>query len=83
MTLRQTEGVIILEGDCGVEEAETLLSALLTAPGAEIDWSKCGSLHTAVVQLIMASNARVRGTCGDPSLTRWVNPLVRREPKIA
>ena len=83
MTLRQTEGVIILEGDCGVEEAETLLSALLTAPGAEIDWSKCGSLHTAVVQLILASNAPVRGTCGDPSLSRWVNPLVCRETKIA
>lgn len=83
MTVRQTEGVIILEGDCGVEEAETLLSALLTAPGAEIDWSNCGSLHTAVVQLIQASNAPVRGTCGDPSLARWVNPLVRREAKIS
>jgi hypothetical protein len=78
MTVRQADGVIILEGDCGVEEAETLLSALLTAPGAEIDWSACGALHTAIFQLILASEAPIRGNCGDPSLGRWVNPLVRR-----
>ena len=83
MTVRQAEGVIVLEGHCGVEEAETLLSALLATPGAEIDWTACRALHTAVVQLILASNAPVRGTCGDPSLSRWVNPLVCRETKIA
>lgn len=78
MTVRQASGTIFLEGACPVDEAETLLTALLAAPDAEIDWQGSTQLHTALVQLIIARKSRVRGTCGDPRLRPWVTGLVRQ-----
>ena len=77
MTVRRVSGVIHVEGTCGVEEAEILLQAVAEAPGAVIDWSDCGRLHTAVVQVILAAESPVRGPCGDPWLERWVSRIVR------
>jgi len=79
MTVRHVSDVIYLEGDCGVEEAEALLQAVIDAPGAPIDWSGCGRLHTAVLQLILATNNSVHGSCGDPWLERWVARMVLPE----
>lgn len=78
MTVRHGSGVIFLEGDCGVEEAEPLLQALAETPSAVIDWSGCGRLHTAVVQLVLATKTPVRGPCGDPWLERWVSRMVQQ-----
>jgi len=78
MTVRHVSGVIFLEGDCGVEEAELLLQALLENSEAEIDWRACGRLHTAVLQLILANNVRVRGPCGNAWLEKWISNLVRQ-----
>jgi hypothetical protein len=78
MTVRHVSGVIFLEGDCGVEHAEVLLQALAGAPGALVDWSACARLHTAVVQVMVATQIPVRGRCGDPWLQRWAPTMVRQ-----
>jgi hypothetical protein len=78
MTVRHIAGTIALEGVCGVDEAETVLRAILEAPEAAIDWSACSRLHTAVVQIIVATNVPVRGICGDPWLRRWAPEIIRR-----
>ena len=78
MTVRHVSGVIFLEGDCGVEEAEPLLQALAGAPEAVIDWTACARLHTAVLQVILAAKAPVIGRCGDTWLDRWASRLLRR-----
>jgi len=61
MSVRLTsDGAIALEGVCPAEDAETLLQHLLTAPAAVVDWSTCEAAHTAIVQVLMISNATVR-----------------------
>jgi hypothetical protein len=72
MTIRQDDGgAIVLEGDCPVEEAETLLERLQARPDATVDWSACTRLHTAVIQVLMAAQARIRGPCGDAFVRAW------------
>lgn len=74
MSVRQAAGVIYIEGDCGVDEAETLLNALLAAPDAKIDWSACGQLHTALIQLVLMRKGQVQSSCGNAWLRQWVSP---------
>ena len=77
MTVRLTEGgEIELAGDCPGEEAEALLRHLISAPGATVDWRGCDHAHTAVVQVLMASGARLRGPPRSRFLTQWVEPLL-------
>jgi hypothetical protein len=72
MSVRRCEnGNIVLEGDCAAEDAETLLQMLQAAPGAPIDWTQCGRLHTAVLQVILAAGPALIGVCGDPWVARW------------
>jgi hypothetical protein len=62
MTVRvENDGTIILEGACPIEDAEVLLQHLLASPGAQVDWRTCDSAHTAVIQVLMASAARLIG----------------------
>lgn len=66
MTVRRSDnGAIVLEGVCPVEDAEPLLQLLQTAPGAEMNWTQCRQLHTAVLQIILASGRSPTGRCGD------------------
>ena len=77
MTVRRTaDGAIRLEGDCPVEEAETLLALLLADPEAMVDWRSCGSAHAAVAQVLLALGRPVLGEPADPFLRRWIAPLL-------
>ena len=69
---RDGAGNIALEGDCGADDAETLLQMLLETPAAPLDWSRCGELHTAVLQVILAARPRFTGLCGDTWLRSWL-----------
>jgi hypothetical protein len=72
MTIRRgDDGVIMLDGECPVEDAETLLQLLQAHPKGPVDWSACTRLHTAVLQVLMATAAPVRGACGDAFVARW------------
>ena len=83
MTVRHVSGTIFLEGDCGVEEAEPLLQALTETPAAVVDWRACNRVHTAVVQLILATGVSMQGPCGNPWLEHWMSRIVRREERRA
>ena len=75
MTIRRSvEGIVVLDGVCAVEEAESLLQMLQATPGAIIDWTQCRQLHTAVLQVIMASGGSPMGPCGDAWVERWLAP---------
>jgi hypothetical protein len=72
MTVRvDNEGVIILAGDCPVEDAETLLEHLQGGRDAPVDWSGCTALHTAVLQVLMAAKPKLLGECGDEFVRTW------------
>jgi len=68
---RSDNGTIVLDGTCPVEDAEALLQLLQATPTAEIDWTQCRQLHTAVFQVILASGAATIGPCGDVWVARW------------
>jgi hypothetical protein len=72
MTIRRgDDGVIVLAGECPVEDAETLLQQLQAQPAGPVDWSACTRLHTAVLQVLLAAAPPIRGECGDAFVARW------------
>jgi hypothetical protein len=77
MTVRLQGRVVHLSGDCGSEDAEILLSALLAHPDVEIDWRSCERAHTAVVQVLLAAGRRLSGPPPSAFLARWLEPLLR------
>lgn len=75
MTIRRGDGdIVVLDGVCAVEDAETLLQILQATPGAIVDWTQCRQLHTAVLQVIMASGSAPVGPCGDVWVQQWLAP---------
>jgi hypothetical protein len=72
MSVRADEQTIYLEGRCRLEDAEALLTALLQAPDRPIDVSAADILHTAVIQLVLASDRRVEGEWRDSFLDKFV-----------
>lgn len=79
MTIRRGDnGAIVLDGVCPVDDAEPLLRLLQTMPAAEIDWSQCRQLHTAVLQLVLASGRVPIGPCGDTWVAQWLVPTLPR-----
>jgi hypothetical protein len=82
MTVRSADnGMLVLEGVCPVEDAEALLQLLQTKPAATLDWSLCGQLHTAVLQIILASGLAPMGPCGDPFVGQWLAPKLPKTGK--
>jgi hypothetical protein len=71
---RHDNGTIVLDGRCPVEDAEPLLQLLQANPSAPLDWTRCGHLHTAVLQVIMAARPVLLGRCGDPWVQEWAKP---------
>ena len=75
MTVRRSpDGVVVLEGACPVEEAETLLGLLLEQADATVDWAGCTKMHTAVLQVLLALRPLIRGACQDPFAQKWLAP---------
>jgi hypothetical protein len=71
---RADDGTLVLEGKCPVEDAEALFQLLQTRPAAAIDWAQCSHLHTAVVQVVLASGLVPVGACGDAWVDKWLTP---------
>ena len=72
MTVKSKEGRIVLEGRCRVEDAESLLGALQRFPDSVVDVAAAESLHTAVVQILLAVKPRLEGTAKHPFLAQFV-----------
>lgn len=79
MTVRIEAGVAYLEGSCPVEEAEVLLEVLLAHPGIPVDWSGCRHLHSALVQVLMATRPTLQGVPEGSFLCRWIEPVLTQE----
>jgi hypothetical protein len=70
------DSVIALEGCCPIEDAEPLLRHLLANPNATVDWRRCESAHTSLVQILLVSRAKLRGPPGGGFLMKHVEPLL-------
>jgi len=78
MTVRRdTDGKIVLDGRCPVEDAEPLFQLLQATPEAPCDWTGCSHLHTAVVQVILVARPALAGPCGDAWIETWIAPQLQ------
>lgn len=77
MTVRVEKTVVVLDGVCPPEEAETLQAALVGRKRRRVDLSACAGLHTAVLQVLLASGADIVAPPANPLLARWLMPASR------
>ena len=84
MTVRRSDnGMLVLDGACPVEDAETLLQLLQATPAAGIDWTQCRQLHTAVFQVVLASGRVPMAPCGDAWAAQWLEPKLSQKGTAA
>jgi len=81
MTLLFDEDTVQIDGVCGVEEALPLLEFLQHRGAARIDMRSCSHLHSAALQVLMATaasdtGARVTALPEEAFLRRWLTPLL-------
>jgi hypothetical protein len=69
------DGTITLSGPCGIEEVEALHADLCALHEPLFDLAAATTLHTAVVQLILAAGARVRNAPADPLFAACLRAL--------
>ena len=68
MPFTMDDDVISLDGHCPIEEAQPLFEALRAVDEPIFDVSRALSLHTAIVQIVLASRGRLRAVPSDPTL---------------
>ncbi|HYD67661.1 hypothetical protein [Azospirillum sp.] len=76
MPIRFDASLAHFEGDCTVEEALPLNDWLLAEKGPAVDLRRCTGLHTALLQLLLATRPALASGPEDPFLARWVAPLL-------
>lgn len=77
MTVLADDGIIRLEGVCGVEEAETLAALLEDGSFWQVDLSACVRLHSAVVQALLVFRPSPRGEPSEDVFIRdFIHPLL-------
>jgi hypothetical protein len=84
MTVQLGEnGVILLIDSCPVEDADFLLKHLLEHADASIDWARCTSAHTSVIQVILASGLVPVGVPKDAFLKTLVGRALDRSQQTS
>ncbi len=68
MPFRIDHEVVWLEGHCTAEDAQPLFDALRGVDCPIFDVGNTRSLHTAIVQIVLASQGGIRGALADPVL---------------
>jgi hypothetical protein len=72
MTVELKDGVLLASGTLTVEEAELLLQLALAHPGAGADLDACGHIHSAALQVLMASSLKITRWPGHAELAAWL-----------
>ncbi len=79
MPLDFSDDRITLSGICPIEEAEPLLDALRRLATPRVDVAGLDHAHTAVLQVLMACQARILGTPTDAVTAASLAGLPREE----
>ncbi len=79
MSLCSLDGAVVLEGHCGLEEAEALTQLLLQHPNADIDWGRLQSAHTAIIQILVVAKRTMRGLPQHDLLREHVAAVLDRQ----
>lgn len=76
MPISFKKGLAVLRGTLDIEEAERLLSALDKDPDRHVDLSEVESIHTAVLQVLMAKAPTCDTPPKDSDLAAMLNPFL-------
>jgi hypothetical protein len=74
VSVRVDGQLVWIEGEGRLDDAETLCAALIGHSGRQVDLSRALSLHTSVVQALLALQPLIRGAPADAFLREWVIP---------
>lgn len=74
MPISFKKGQAVLRGALDIEEAERLLSALEKDKERQLDLSELESIHTAVLQVLMAKRPSCKVPPNDPDLAALLQP---------
>lgn len=80
MAFSFAEDVAIADGACVVEDALTLLEFLQSHGNAKVDLGSCTHLHTAVLQVLLATRPKIVALPQERFLARWLPNCFSREP---
>ena len=69
-----------LEGNVPVDDAEALAQWLLSHPAPAVNLAKCGHVHGAVLQVLLALRPRLLAPPADPLLAGVLAALVPQPP---
>jgi hypothetical protein len=83
MSVRLDGEIIRLEGRCYIEDVEPLVVLLHEKPGGIVDCSAAETLHTAIIQVLLAFTPGITGECGDEFVRRWVVPFITKERDLS
>ena len=76
MSVALGQDAIVLSGNCGAEEAETLLALIQAHRGMAVDIAGVKWVHTALWQIIIALEPPVRGVPLHGFIHDWLKPLL-------
>jgi len=77
MSARLDGNIILLEGQCRVEDAEPLLGWLQADSSRVVDLTDAEHLHAAVFQILMALRPPIREGEKDAFVQDWLIPILR------
>ena len=74
MPISFKKGCAVLRGSLDIEEAERLLTALDKDPERQVDLSGLETMHTAVLQVLLAKAPRCANPPADATLSEILTP---------
>ena len=76
MSVRLNGNIILLEGQCRVEDAEPLLGWLQADRSRVVDLTGAEHLHAAVFQVLMALRPSIKEGGKDAFIREWLIPVL-------
>ena len=77
MPISFKKGCVVLRGALDIEEAERLLTALDKDPARQVDLAGLESMHTAVLQVLLAKGPTCASPSPNPALAEILAPHLR------
>jgi hypothetical protein len=77
MSITLQDGVIVMSGDCGVEDVEALVNALEQSGLNSVDLTEVLHLHGAVLQILLSFKPSILGSPRDSFVRTWLIPILK------
>jgi hypothetical protein len=83
MPVNFIENTAVADGAVNAEDALTLLEFLQSHRDARVDLGSCVHVHTAVLQLLLATRPEIVALPSETFLSRWLSPVLGQPDTVA